>query len=165
MEQLATLDPKTLIFMDESGIDDNETYSYAWGTQGQRVYGIKKANRGKRLSIISALNDNNLQAPFVFEGYCNTEVIHLYIERVLVPTLRPGQIVIMDNASFHKSQRIKDAIEKAQCQLLYLPVYSPDLNPIEHFWAAIKNSIRKTLTRSDADLYEAAHLAFQSVST
>lgn len=150
--------------MDESGIDDNETYPYAWGAQGQRVYGIKKGNRAKRLSIISALNENNLQAPFVFEGYCNRDVIHLYIEQFLVPTLKPGQIVIMDNASFHKSKRIKEAIEKAQCQLLYLPAYSPDLNPIEHFWAAIKNSIRKVLARTDADLYEAAQFAFQNVS-
>jgi transposase len=164
LEQLATLDPKALIFIDESGIDDNETYPYAWGAYGQRVYGIKKANRAKRLSIISALNENNLQAPFVFEGYCNRDVIHLYIEQVLVPTLKPGQIVIMDNASFHKSKRIKEAIEKAQCQLLYLPAYSPDLNPIEHFWAAIKSSMRKILNRTDADLYEAAQFAFQNVS-
>jgi transposase len=150
--------------MDESGIDDNETYPYAWGTYGQRIYGIKKANRTKRLSIISALNDNNLQAPFVFEGYCNKDVIQLYIEKVLAPTLKPGQTVIMDNASFHKSKKIKEAIEQDQCHLLYLPAYSPDLNPIEHFWAAIKNSMRKALTHDDFDLYKAAQFAFKYVS-
>lgn len=150
--------------MDESGIDDNETYPYAWGVCGQRVHGVKKSSRSKRLSIISALNENKLQAPFVFEGYCNRNVIQLYIERVLAPTLKPGQTVIMDNASFHKSNKIKETIEKAQCQLLYLPAYSPDLNPIEHFWAAIKNSMRKKLINDDYDLYQAARFAFQSVS-
>lgn len=139
--------------------------SYAWGLQGQRVYSMKRGSRTKRLSIISALNENRLQAPFVFEGYCNREVIHLYIEQVLIPTLKPGQTVIMDNASFHKSKKIKESIEKAHCKLLYLPAYSPDLNPIEHFWFALKNSMRKLLCRAEADLYDAATYAFHSVST
>lgn len=151
--------------MDESGIDDNEAPSYAWGLQGQRVYGVKRGNRAKRLSIISSLNENQLQAPFVFEGYCNREVIHLYLEQVLIPTLKPGQTVIMDNASFHKSKKVKESIEKAHCKLLYLPAYSPDFNPIEHFWFALKNSMRKLLQQNGADLYEAATYAFQNVST
>ena len=90
---------------------------------------------------MSALNGNALQAPFVFEGYCNRDVFQLYIDRVLIPTLRPGQTVIMDNASFHKSKKVKESIEKAQCTLLYLPAYSPDFNPIEHYWHALKNTI------------------------
>jgi len=71
----------------------------------------------------------------------------------------------MDNASFHKSKKIKEIIEKANCRLLYLPAYSPDLNPIEHFWFALKNSMRKLLHQNKADLYEAASYAFQSVSS
>lgn len=112
---------------------------------------------------MSALKGKALQAPFVFEGYCNSEVFQLYIDRVLVPTLKPGQTVIMDNASFHKSKKVKESIEKAQCRLLYLPAYSPDLNPIEHYWNALKSSMRKYLLLDGFDLYSAAQHAFNNV--
>lgn len=98
---LQTISPESIVYLDESGIDDNDTYPYGWGIKGQRVHSLKKGNRTKRLSLMSALNGKALQAPFVFEGYCNSEVFQLYIDRILVPTLKPGQTVVMDNASFH----------------------------------------------------------------
>lgn len=148
------------MYIDETGIDDNETYDYAWGPKGPRIYGKKKAERKKRMSIISALNKNSLQASFVFQGSCNRDVFEIYLEKVLVPTLHPGQIVVLDNASFHKGGRIRELIETAGCFLQYLPAYSPDFNPIEHWWAAVKNNIRRYLPDFDNDLFKTAEYVF-----
>ena len=112
------------------------------------------------MSIISALNKKELKAPFVFEGTCNRAVFETYVEKVLVHELIPGQIVIMDNAAFHKGGTIKQLIEKAECKLMYLPPYSQDLNPIEKYWAKIKLLIKQQLKLSN-DLYLASNFAFQ----
>lgn len=96
-----------------------------------------------------------LFAPFLFEGYSNKAVYETYVERVLAPALRKGQVVIIDNASFHKSQKVIDLIEVVGCRVIFLPPYSPDFNPIEHFWTAVKNRIRKT-AEEVKDFYEGA---------
>jgi transposase len=160
MDELKNENPDNLVYIDESGIDDNETYDYAWSLKGQRVYDMKNSARKKRLSIISALNQNKLKAPFVFEGMCNRTVFEIYVEKVLVPELKPGQTVIMDNAAFHKGGIIKHLIEKAGCYLKYLPPYSPDLNPIEHYWNSIKHRIKQHLLLCNRNLYMAAQYAF-----
>lgn len=144
------------VYLDEAGIDNNDEYAYAWGLRGKRVYGLKRARRSCRLNIISALDEKQIKAPFVFEGNCTTEVFLSYAEQILVKTLVPGKTVIMDNASFHKSAKLKQIIEEANCHLLYLPPYSPDLNPIEHHWFGIKNAIRKLIPKYDGDLYACA---------
>lgn len=84
-------------------------------------------------------------APLTFHGTCNTEFFNKWIEEFLITELKPGQTVIMDNVSFHKSPKTKELIEKAGCKLLYLPPYSPDLNPIEKFWANLKKWIKKQI--------------------
>jgi transposase len=89
------------------------------------------------------LNQGTLFAPFIFEGYSNQAVYETYIEKVLMPVLRPGMVLVIDNASFHKSSKIRQLIHSVDCEIFYLPPYSPDLNPIEHFWSAIKTLIRK----------------------
>lgn len=106
------------------------------------------------------MNQNNIIAPLVFEGYTNTDVFITYLDKVLVPLLQKGQVVIMDNAAFHKSPRIKKIIENAGCFLIFLPAYSPDLNPIEHFWYSIKNKFRKKITEFGFDLFQVAQCAF-----
>ena len=103
-------------------------------------------------------------APFMFEGYCNTKVFEIYINNILVPILKPGMMVIIDNASFHKSFRIEDSIKSAGCDLIYLPPYSPDLNPIEHYWHKIKTSIRKLMRNSKMILSEAMESALMKES-
>ena len=143
MEEIKEKNQKEIVYLDESGINDNETNPHAWGKKGMRIYGVKNAERKRRLSIIASLNENYLQAPFVFEGSCDRQVFETYLEKVLVPTLKKGQTVVMDNASFHKGGRIVEIISNAQCDLLYLPSYSPDINPIEHHWTSIKNRIKK----------------------
>jgi transposase len=125
----------------------------------------KNGHKKMRLTIISALNQNTLQVPatFYFEGYCTRELFEIYIERILLPHLKPGQTVVFDNASFHKGGRIEGLIQAAGCFLEYLPPYSPDLNPIEHFWFAVKNSIRKILFSHKNDLFHAAQTAFDNI--
>ena len=104
----------------------------------------KKPGKGReRLSIIGALCDNNFLAPFVYKGYCTAKLIVTWLEKQLLPQIEPGKVIIMDNAPFHNSGKIREVIEKAGCELLYLPTYSPDLNPIEHWWHKIKTAIRK----------------------
>ncbi len=164
METIKTKPIDSFIYLDESGIDDNEEYPYAWGKKGPRIYALKPGKRQKRLSIISALHKNTLKAPFVFEGSCNREVFETYLLKVLLPVLKPGQTIIMDNASFHKNGKIKALIESAGCDLLYLPAYSPDFNPIEHQWAPLKHHIRKALPSCKRNLYAAAEHAFDAIS-
>lgn len=126
-----------------------------WSPRGERCYAQKKAERKTRYNITAALNLNLLFAPFIFEGYSNAAVYETYVEHVLAPVLRPGMVVIIDNASFHKSKKVIALIEAVGCRVIFLPPYSPDFNPIEHLWTAVKNAIKKA-AQGITDFYEAA---------
>jgi transposase len=102
--------------------------------------------RHSRTTIIVAYSNNTLIAPFRFNGYTNTAVFNQWLKHILVPELKAGQVVILDNASFHKSLKTKQIIEDAGCRILYLPPYSPDLNPIEKLWSNLKYKIRSLYT-------------------
>ncbi len=99
--------------------------------------------------MIAALCNQKLMAPFTVEGSCNRTVFEIWLETCLIPLLKPRQVVIMDNATFHKGGRIEQLIQDAGCQLLYLPAYSPDLNKIERCWFWLKSRIRKQLDQFD----------------
>lgn len=116
--------------------------------------------RYERESFIAAQIENRLIAPMIFKGTCNTEVFNSWLNQVLIPELKPGQVIILDNASFHKSAKTKELIESAGCKLLYLPPYSPELNPIEKTWANIKFKI-KSFLRAGQDLCSSINCAFQ----
>lgn len=160
---LAKIDPTLIHYIDEAGIDNDEYYEYGWSPRGERLYALKPGTRTQRISIIAALNQNTLHSPLVFEGYTNKDLFVLYLEQVLIPNLKSGEIVVIDNASFHKGDIIKDMIDAAGCTLIYLPPYSPDLNPIEHFWHSIKNAIRKVLEKVGQCLFQAAEIAFDNI--
>lgn len=113
--------------------------------------------------MVAAWCCGQVLAPMTFTGYCNTRLIERWVEFFLVPELLPGQIAIMDRASFHISARIRELIEQAGCELVYLPAYSPDLNKIEKFWARLKNHLRKTLHEFDC-LQDAIDNAFRVLS-
>lgn len=143
------------MYVDESGMNDNDFFSYAYSAIGTRHYEAHPGHYTKRISMIGGLCNKNFMAPFMFEGHCNTTVFELYVEQVLMPKLKMGMVVVIDNASFHKSTRIKNLIESVGATLIYLPPYSPDLNPIEHYWHKIKNTIRKMMRDTKMVLHEA----------
>jgi transposase len=142
-DELAALDPDDLVYLDESGVDEALHRPYARATRGTTVRGDIAGSTTQRISFIAALNRSQLMAPMRFEGYCDTGVFNTWLEQALLPELRPGQTVLMDNASFHKSAATKALIETKGCHLKYLPTYSPDLNPIEPQWAILKARLRK----------------------
>ena len=150
-----------MIYIDESGIDSNETYAYGWSKKGERFWGSRPGKNRERLSIIGALCEDNFFAPMVYQGYCTAKLIAAWLEQFLLPQLQPGQVIVRDNAPFHNSRRIRELIELAGCELMYLPTYSPDLNPIEHWWHRVKTAIRKELPLQDFHVQKAADAAFQ----
>lgn len=129
----------------------------------ERYYDLKLGHKTERISIIAATRVSQILAPMTFAGYCNTRLMETWVEFFLVPELLPGQIVIMDRASFHTSSHIKQLIEMARCQLIFLPAYSPDLNKIEKFWARLKHHLRKTLDQFES-LQDAIDHAFRVLS-
>ena len=109
------------------------------------LQGKKSGKYFIRTNIIAGYVNRKVIAPLVFNGPCNTELVNKWTGEFLIKELKPGQVVIMDNAAFHKSEKVKKLIESVGCQLLYLPPYSPDLNPIEKFWANMKRWIRSKI--------------------
>lgn len=144
---LNQLPQESLIYLDESGFDLAMKKEHGWKTRGQRLYDNKKGQRKylKRITVISAYSNKTkkLIAPFYFEGNTNSEMFNLWVKEILLPELEPNQTIIMDNAAFHKHQDTRKLIESKNCNLLYLPPYSPDFNPIEQKWSHVKNQVKK----------------------
>ena len=151
------------VYVDEAGVNDTLDYEYGWCAASDRFYDLKLGHRTQRISMIAGWCNRTVLAPLTFEGYCNTALVEAWVEQVLVPVLKPGQVVVMDNASFHKSATIQTLIEQAGCRLLFLPPYSPDLNKIEKFWARLKHYLRKTLSQFEI-LWDAVDHAFRKLS-
>jgi len=143
LDEIKDIPISNLVYLDESGVNENLQREYGWAPRGAKIEGEVSGKTRKRLSMIAALNVQNIKAPFFFEGYTDTEVFNGWIEDCLVPELKVGQTVVLDNASFHKSPQTKNLVESAGCYLKYLPTYSPDFNPIEQQWAILKARIRK----------------------
>ncbi|MBW4571527.1 MAG: IS630 family transposase [Tolypothrix carrinoi HA7290-LM1] len=147
--QLSTLPREKIVYLDESGMDNRDEYEYGWNEKGQRFHALRSGQRERRVNMIAALCNQNLIAPFTVDGACNRTVFEIWLETCLLPKLEPGQVVVMDNATFHKGGRIQELIQSAGCELLYLPPYSPDLNDIEKCWSWLKSRIRKKLEQFD----------------
>lgn len=135
-----------MVYIDECGLDETIRREYARSPKGQRVAGEVTGKKTERLSIIAGLVVGKPVAPLYFSGYCDTLVVLAWVEHELLPKLRPGMVLVWDNASFHKSPAMKEMIEAAGCQLLFLPPYSPHLNKIEQWWAVLKAKIRRIKT-------------------
>jgi len=144
--------------MDEGGVDQRIYTEYARAPRGERVYQEVSGASRKRTSIISASQGSKLVAPFIFEGACNSEVVNTYFKKVLFPQLPRGSVLVLDNASFHKAASTMKLAKKFDIRLLFLPVYSPDMNPIEHIWAALKTMLRKFLPVSKDPFFLVANM-------
>lgn len=135
---------KPLVYLDESGFAVSQPRTHGYASKGHRCYGQHDWGAKGRINAIGALIGSALLTVSLFSNTINTVVFNSWIEQDLLPKLPPHSIVIMDNATFHKSLEMKETLEKAGHTLLYLPPYSPDLNPIEHKWAQAKALRRKT---------------------
>lgn len=133
------------MYVDESGMDERDDYGYGWSSSKERFYDFKSGRRQGRINMIAGYRDGQLIAPFTVEGACNRSVSEIWLETCLIPVLKPGEWVILDNATFHHGGRITELVEAAGAQVVYLPPYSPDLNRIEKCWAWLKSQIRKQL--------------------
>lgn len=149
------IEAERLVFVDESGCHIAMTPRYGWAKRGQRAYGVVPRNRGQNTTILAALSLGGVQAAMTLPGPADTLVFEAFVEQVLVPTLRPGQIVVLDNLSIHKSEKAQRLIESCGCQLLFLPPYSPDLTPIEEMWSKLKARLRRMGARVREVLEEA----------
>jgi transposase len=160
----AQLDPEQLVFVDESGTNISLTRLYGWAPHHRRASGSVPRNHGKNTTLVAALAPNGLHEPWLIEGAMDTESFTWYITEQLAPTLRPGQVVVMDNLSAHKADRIRQAIAARDCQLLFLPPYSPDFTPIEQAFSKIKAILRGLGARTKEALQEAVRLAIEAIT-
>jgi transposase len=152
-QERAGVPAEQLVYLDETGMDNHEARAYGWSPQGDPCWREKPGHRTQRVSLIDALHQHTLIAPLICEGTCTTALFEAYIEHCLVPVLKPGQIVIYDNARFHQSAKARSLIEDAGCTQKFLPPYSPALNPIEHSWFPFKHRVRKLLPNYNRDLH------------
>ena len=144
LENISNLNKEKFVYIDETGIDRRTIQTQCWTKKGNVKVMPVQGKRTLRDNIIAASSKiDGIIAPFIFKGSCNSQIFIKYVEEILCPVLKEGQIVIMDNASFHKSAKIKELIEARKCQLIYLPPYSPEHNPIEHYWYILKKKVKK----------------------
>jgi len=162
----ATLDLRRVKFIDESGLNLAMTRLYGRAPRGERVLGSAPQNYGPNVTILGALSCAGLEAVMTVEGATDADVFRAYVREVLGPTLREGDIVIADNLSAHKAAGVQEVIAARGARLLYLPPYSPDLNPIEQCWSKIKTFLRaaKARTREAFDAAVTQALATVTVS-
>lgn len=130
----------------------------AWSLRGQKIIGERSGSARGRTSVLAGLCCGKLMAPFYFNGHTDTEVFCAWLEEVLLPELRPGQVVVLDNASFHAKKRTEEIVKKKGCKVLFMSPYSPDLNPIEQYWAWCKNKV-KSMWKSEMSFYQKLEMA------
>jgi transposase len=155
VEVIGRIDLERLIFLDESGVSTQMTRLYARCQGGARISEGTPDGRWKILTILGAISTCGMIATMTVEAATDREIFLAYLDEVLCPKLRPGDVVVMDNLSSHKVKGVRERIEAAGAQLLYLPPYSPDLNPIEKAWAKLKQLLRTAKARTKEALDQA----------
>ena len=158
------VEPKRFVFVDEMGTNTSLSPLYAWSRRGERARCSVPRNRGPNTTLLSSMRLEGMGPSLAVQGTTNAEVFEVYVEKVLAPSLRRGQLVVMDNLSSHKGKRVRELIEERGCELVYLPPYSPDLNPIEEAFSKIKGFIRKAEARTREALAEATGAAISAVT-
>lgn len=167
MTVAGALDPRQLVFVDEMGANIALSPLYAYyAPKGRRAYyaEVPRNREANTTTLLASMSLRGMGPCLAVEGATTTKVFEAYVEQVLAPTLRRGQIVVADNLSAHKSERVRELIERRGCQLLFLPPYSPDFNPIEEAFSKIKGILRKAQARTREALIEAPGAAISAVS-
>lgn len=153
-----------LVFVDETGTNTAMTARYARSPRGTRANGTAPRNHGPNLTMLSCLGLAGMGPGLVVEGAVTTEVVEAYVADVLIPWLRPGKIVILDNLAAHTRSRIRTLIEAAGCTLRFLPAYSPDFNPIEWAFSKLKGDLRRQMARTHEALLSAIGQALNQIT-
>jgi transposase len=148
------LDPAKLVFIDETWASTNMARTRGRAPQGERLRAAVPHGHWKTTTFVAGLRQGGIMAPVVLDGPINRHAFETYVARVLVPELRPGDVVVMDNLSSHRGPRVRNLIEAAGASLCYLPPYSPDFNPIENAFAKLKALLRKAAERSVDALWD-----------
>jgi transposase len=163
-EYVRTIISERFVFVDESSTNISLSPIYARAPRGERAYGKAPKNWGKNISLLCAIDSEGVKSSMSVEGAVDSKAFESYIEHFLAPTLERGQIVVMDNLSSHKSKRVQQPIEDAGCELLFLPPYSPDMNPIEEAFSKVKGILRKVGARTREALVEATGHALDAIT-
>ena len=164
MTLAGTIDPRKLVFVDEMGANTSLFPRYAYSPKGRRAYARVPRNRGANTTLLASMSLEGMGPCLAVEGATTATVFEAYVEKVLAPSLRRGQIVVLDNLSAHKSERARKLVKGRGCQLLFLPPYSPDFNPIEEAFSKIKGLVRKAQARTRQTLIEALGVAISAVN-
>jgi len=149
------MDPASFVFLDETGASTNMVRRYGWSTRGDRLVDAAPHGHWRTTTFVAGLRSSGVIAPFVLDGPMTGEAFRAYVEQFLAPALSPGDVVVMDNLSAHKVAGVAEAIAAVGASILYLPPYSPDLNPIEQMFAKLKALLRKAAARTREALWNA----------
>jgi len=160
----AEVEPERLLFVDECGVHTSLAPIYGYAPKGERLRLSVPRNRGKNTTLLSSMTIGGMGPSLAVEGATTAGVFEAYVEKMLVPSLRTGQIVVMDNLGAHRPKRVRELIERRGCELLYLPAYSPDLNPIEEAFAKLKHLLRKAAARGKEALVGAMGAALSAIT-
>ena len=158
------IDAERLVFVDEMGSNVSLSPLYAWSRKGERAHSKAPRNWGKNVTLLASMGSDGVGPCLAVEGAATRAIFEAYLERVLAPGLKPGQVVVMDNLSAHKGGRVREMLKAAGCEPLYLPPYSPDLNPIEQAFSKVKGLLRRAESRTREGLVEAMGRALDAVS-
>ena len=158
------VDPARLVFIDETWTKTNMAPLRGWAPRGARLRAKVPHGHWKTMTFLAAPRHDRVEAPWLLDGPINGETFRLYVDEVLIPTLRPGDIVVMDNLGSHKSKAVRSAIRAAGARLLFLPKYSPDLNPIEMLFSKLKHWLRHTAARTTKAVLDAIGPILDTVS-
>jgi transposase len=158
------LDADRLVFVDEMGTNTSLAPLYAWSRRGERALFEVPRNWGANVTLLASMSAEGMGPCLAVEGSTTRALFETYLERVLAPTLRPGLVVVMDNLSAHKGSRVREIVEGRGCELLYLPPYSPDFNPIEEAFSKVKAALRKAAARTRDALVEATGHALGAIT-
>jgi hypothetical protein len=163
--ELAKVDPATVVFLDETSTQTTLTRLRGRAPRGERVVGAVPRNHGANITCLVAMGATGMQAPCVFDGAVTSQLFVRWLRRWLVPTLRWGTTVVLDNLSVHRNADVRAVIEAAGCHLVYLPAYSPDFNPIEQAFSKLKAYLRGIGARSFGPLVDAIGDGLDRITT
>ena len=155
IERIGTVPPERLIFLDECGVTTQMTRTYARASRGVRIHEATPQGHWKILTVLGAMSTRGMVAMMTIEEATDTDIFLAYLDHAVCPKLKPGDVVVMDNLSSHKVDGVHRRIEQCGAELLYLPPYSPDLNPIEKAWAKLKQLLRSAKARTAQALDQA----------